>query len=277
MFSVEEGEVVLVVFPGGRCWLVDCGNTDQIATNEGLAAAVAAYLNRRSLTLEACVATHSHMDHIGALETLLADATAPLTPVVTVYRARAKWGRGANFLDRYDNMVANSNGHVVERIFEPREADIVNIGTGIDAHFFVGSGASVYTSLFMRLSYGFARLLFTGDADMDYEKRLLAQFSPAHMRADVLKVTHHGSSDGTSSEAVAATRPAFAISSSSDDEDHRLEADTIVRLLDTPVGRRRIFNTAIDGDIVVETDGGAYRRGVLYRVTTHRPGEFAGL
>lgn len=174
-------------------------------------------------------------------------------------------------------MVTNSNGRVVERIFEPQTADIVNIGMGIDAHLFVGSGASVYTPLFMRLSYGSARLLFTGDADMAYERRLLRQFSPAHMRADVLKVTHHGSSSGTSPEAVAATKSAFAISSSSHDEDHRLEPDTRVRILNTPVGKRRIFDTATDGDIVVETDGGSYRGGVLYRVDRERPGEFASV
>ena len=73
---------------------------------------------------------------------------------------------------------------------------------------------------------------------------------------------------GTSTESVAAAKPAFAITSSSqDDPDHRLENDTKARILDTPAGKRRIFNTDTDGDIVVKTDGEDYSGAILYQVT----------
>ncbi len=120
----------------------------------------------------------------------------------------------------------------------------------------------------MRLRYRSARLLFTGDSHQPYERGLIKHFSAGHLRADVLKVTHHGSSSGTSPQSVAAAKPAFAITSSSqDDPDHRLEEDTKERILDTPVGKRRIFNTDADGDIVVKTDGQDYHGAILYQVT----------
>ena len=123
-------------------------------------------------------------------------------------------------------------------------------------------------SLWMRLRYKSARLLFTGDSHQPYERNLIKHFSAGHLRADVLKVTHLGSSSGTSTESVAAAKPAFAITSSSqDDPGHRLENDTKARILDTPVGKRRIFNTDADGDIVVKTDGEDYGGAILYQVT----------
>ena len=56
-------------------------------------------------------------------------------------------------------------------------------------------------------------------------------------------------------------------SSSQNDPDHRLEKDTKKRILKTPVGKRRIFNTDADGDIVVKTDGEDYSGAILYQVT----------
>ncbi len=268
MFRVPEGEAILIVFPDNTAWLVDGGNTSHEPDNIALAKTLQSHLESRPLlTLEVCVASHSHMDHIGALETLLASGSSALAPQVTVYRATGAWHRQANFLHRYHQMVKNQNG-VVEKIFTEQTEEIVPIGTHAEAHFFVGTGKSVYASLWMRLRYKSARLLFTGDSYQPYERRLIRQFSAGHLRADVLKVTHHGSSDGTSTESVAAAKPAFAITSSSqNDPDHRLEQDTEERILEPPNGKRRIFNTDTDGEIVVKTDGEDYGGAILYQVT----------
>ena len=38
---------------------------------------------------------------------------------------------------------------------------------------------------------------------------------------------------------------------------------------------RRVFETHVDGDIILRTDGGKYGDGILYQVDFRRPGEFA--
>ncbi len=83
------------------------------------------------------------------------------------------------------------------------------------------------------------------------------------------------SRDATSEKLLNAIKPAFAFASDSPHEDHRLEKDTRKRIRATPVpgGKRRIFNTADGGEIVIETYGGGYKGGVLYLVT--RPGPAA--
>jgi hypothetical protein len=95
----------------------------------------------------------------------------------------------------------------------------------------------------------------------------------------VLKVTHHGASSGTARRALDAIKPAVAIASTADEGGHRLEADTLERLLG-PQGKRRVFETLVDGDITLRTDGALYEGGTLYRVELdrverNRPGEFA--
>ena len=268
MFRVPEGEAILIVFPDNTVWLVDGGNTSNEPSNTELAKVLQTHLESRPLLkLEVCVASHSHMDHIGALETLLASGSSALAPRVTVYRATGAWHRKAKFLDRYHQMVREQNG-VVEKIFPERTEEIVPIANHAEAHFFVGTGKSAYASLWMRLRYKSARLLFTGDSHQPYERNLIKQFSAGHLRADVLKVTHHGSSSGTSTQSVAAAKPAFAITSSSqDDPDHRLEDDTKARILEPPGVKRRIFNTDTEGEIVVKTDGEDYGGAILYQVS----------
>ena len=54
VFRVEEGESILLVFPGHRAWLVDGGNTSRQPGNERLADALSSYLVKRGLTLAGC-------------------------------------------------------------------------------------------------------------------------------------------------------------------------------------------------------------------------------
>ena len=136
------------------------------------------------------------------------------------------------------------------------------------------SGQGPYTSLFLQLRYHSAQLLFTGDAHCDYETDLLDSVGDADFRADMLNVTHHGSSSGTSLRTVRATQHGLAIASTGDDAGHQLEQDTIDRVRDG-MPNRRIFETLVDGDIIVRTDGQLYRGGVLYRVDFSTPGEFS--
>ena len=102
---------------------------------------------------------------------------------------------------------------------------------------------------------------------------LLERFGEDDFRADVFKVTHHGSSSGTAQRVVNEAKPAIAIASTADDSGHRLEADTLQRLGNNGP-KRRIYETVIDGDIILRTDGEAYGGGVLYQVELAAPGLF---
>lgn len=272
MFSVGEGEAILVIFPGGRTWLIDGGTTNQLGPNERLGRLLVGYLENRSLTLEACLPSHPHVDHAGALATILSSGSPALAPKLTVYRGAVAWTATAKWLERYHQAISALGTTVKEvEIDTHRE---VAIADGVIAHMFAGSGAGPYTSLLMQLRFRSARLLFTADCHCDYEVELLEAFGAADFRAEMLKVTHHGSSSGTAGRVLKAIKPALAIASTADEDGHRLEQDTLERLLG-PGQKRRVFETLVDGDITARTDGVPYRGGVLYQVEFTSPPEFA--
>ena len=64
-------------------------------------------------------------------------------------------------------------------------------------------------SLVISVSYGERRFLFTGDAEHEEEAELV-QNHAAELRADYLKVGHHGSRTSTSEAFLALVSPALA-------------------------------------------------------------------
>jgi len=65
-------------------------------------------------------------------------------------------------------------------------------------------------SLVLRVSYGATAFLMTGDVEREGEAALLAGHRAA-LRADVVKMPHHGSATSSSPAFVAAAAPRFAI------------------------------------------------------------------
>lgn len=289
MFNVGKGEAVLIVFPNSNAWLIDVG-CNSTPANTQLGNWVVQYLVDQELTLEVIVLSHAHFDHAGAAETIIPHEDARLADPLTIYRSDSRWGRGDVWLGRY--WAALGGPYVDEVITEAHSALILN--PGIDdvlikdghqdrpipngvAHFFAGSGKRAYTSLFVQLEYNDATLLFAGDVNADYEIELLAAHEASHFRSDLLKVTHHGSQNGSHESFLAAVRPGIAIASTGADDGHRLEQVIKDRLEGVGVGGRgaTVFETLVDGDITIKTDGATVaggaqvaggERNVLYSV-----------
>lgn len=271
MFNVGAGEAVLVVFPNGRVWIVDCGSGNHtMGDNRILGRGIASYMAGNGLALEAMIATHPHIDHGGAFRWLL-DQTPALAPDVLFVRADEDWDIGRKWMTDLEARLAAIN---VEPIVLVDSHRVVELDDDVTAHLFAGHGADDYTSVWLHLRYKDTALLFTGDVECDYEQLLLRLFSEHDFTSDVLKITHHGSSTGTSAALVGRVRQGISFASSTDDHHHRLEADTLQRVggLGQP---RRVFETVIDGDITLRTDGDTFGEGVLYEVEFDSPGAFA--
>jgi competence protein ComEC len=70
-------------------------------------------------------------------------------------------------------------------------------------------------SVVLHLEYGQASFLFTGDAEREAESNLLA--SELKLRADVLKVGHHGSRTSSTASFLAQVKPLYAVYSAGKD------------------------------------------------------------
>jgi competence protein ComEC len=271
MFNIGHGEAMIVSFGGGNAWLIEAGCGNFPSKNELLGNLLLEYLDSEKLVVDTFIPTHPHCDYVSAFTTILSTESNYVSDNIRIFRSSdSSWHRDAKWLGAYWEAVNNwavdipiNNGH--------RE---IVVSDGVTVHLYCGKGQGAYTSLFAHVRYHDARLLFTGDAYCTYENDLLEKYGDEDFRADVLKVTHHGSSSGTSLKTLKASSPGMAIASTGDDSSHRLEADTMGRI-ENYVKRKYIFETLVKGDITLYTDGKRAGGNVLYEVLFDDPGEFA--
>jgi competence protein ComEC len=107
-------------------------------------------------------------------------------------------------------------------------------------------------SLVLRISYGARAALLVGDAEAAAERTLLAR-DPAALRADLLKVGHHGSRTSTSPDFLAAVAPSVALICSGVRNRYGHPDPGVMDLL----AARGVHAARTDrgGEIVWETDG----------------------
>jgi competence protein ComEC len=106
-------------------------------------------------------------------------------------------------------------------------------------------------SLALRITYGQRSFLLTGDMEKPMERLLLE--SGAGIRADVLKVGHHGSNTSSTDPFLDAVAPVFAaISDGFGNSFHHPHPEVLARLA---VHHAAVFRTDQQGLISIRTDG----------------------
>lgn len=103
----------------------------------------------------------------------------------------------------------------------------------------------------IKIEYGNNSFLFTGDAEKEIEKELLTKNS--NIKADVLKIGHHGSSTSTSAAFLKAVNPDIAVISLGVDNKYGHPHPQTTNLLNS--NNTLVYRTDIDGTIVLSSDG----------------------
>ena len=105
----------------------------------------------------------------------------------------------------------------------------------------------------LRLRYGNETLLLPGDAEKQVEREILSENGPEAMRADVLKIGHHGSKNSTTPEFLAAVQPSVGIISAGEDNPYGHPSPELLERLEN--AGIRILRTDRNGAVQVMTDG----------------------
>jgi len=198
--DVGQGDAILVRAPDGRQILVDGGPSPTALLSE--LGAVLPFWDR---SLDLVVLTHPDSDHITGLISLLdryrvaqvldvpqSDTASEAAP----WRERlAKAGIRRTMAQRGMKLPV---GDVSFTVLNPRSPLLT--GTTSDSN---------NNAIVLRLDYGSVSLLLTGDAEQEAEADMLTAGLP--LRADVLKVGHHGSNGSTSAPFLAAVAPGLAV------------------------------------------------------------------
>jgi competence protein ComEC len=252
--DVGQGDSLLLSLPHGETMLIDAGGLLQFGrvrkSNLDIGEdVVSPYLwNRGIRRIDILVASHAHQDHIGGL-----------TAVMTNFRPRELW-IGSNFPPE----VLDQARRLGVRVLEPRAGHPFDLG---GARFQILSPPDDYQpakpgspanndSLAMRVTYGSRSLLLTGDMEKPMEARLLLDILADHpdgLRADVLKVGHHGSNTSSVEPFLEAVSPSIAlISAGYENSFGHPHPNVLARLT---ARRAAILRTDLDGLATVRTDG----------------------
>ncbi len=106
-------------------------------------------------------------------------------------------------------------------------------------------------SIVIKLEYGNTSFLFTGDAEDVSEKEMLS--NGLNLKADVLKVGHHGSKSSSTDKFLDAVNPKYAVISVGKDNDYgHPNAETLQKFFSRGI---EVYRTDESGTIVTTSDG----------------------
>jgi competence protein ComEC len=203
MIDVGQGDAVALRTPRGRWILVDAGRAWR--GGDAGRATVIPYVRRYGGSVAAFVLSHPHADHAGGAAT-----------IVRALRPDVFWdGAYIGTSDTYrDALAAVASAGVIWTRVRPGHTLTID---DVQLEFLAPDSAWTRelddpneASVVLRARYGAVRFLLVGDAERQEERWLLERDSLA-LRAEVLKVGHHGSSTSTTAGFLRAVRPDVAL------------------------------------------------------------------
>ncbi|MHB9023661.1 MAG: ComEC/Rec2 family competence protein [Armatimonadota bacterium] len=254
-FAVGDGDALLIRTPSGRTALIDGGSRSIPQVGEHVLAPNLLLLGVRRI--DVMILTHPDSDHLNGLPAVLANLptgrfldTDPPCENTSYQRIREYVRRHAIPHDR----LRAGSGITLDH--ETRLRVLSPTGQSFEAPGDTNNGSVVCL-----LEYRGARMLFTGDLEAEGEQALLSR--KASLRADVLKVGHHGSKTATSEAFLRAVRPRWAVISCSGNSSSGFPHPEVLARL--RAHNTRFFRTDVSGQIRLTTYGGGEWRVKTFR------------
>ena len=249
MIDVGQGDALALRTRAGKWVLFDAGRIWQ--GGDAGRRTVVPYIAHRGGRLAAFVLSHPHSDHVGGAASVI-EALRPERFVDGAFIA-------ANQAYRSALVTARSRGATWQRV-HPGDSIVVDEATitflAPDSAFAAGLPDPNNASAVALIRVGGVRMLMMGDAERDEEEWLLENM-PERLRADVLKVGHHGSSTSSTVAFLDAVQPRIALVSVGLGNVYRHPSAQVMSSL--AERGAQIVRTDRLGTVIVETDGRTVR------------------
>lgn len=235
--DVGQGDSILIRTPEDKYIIVDSGSTNEKDK-------LYDYIGSMEIdSIDVVISTHPHEDHIGNLDNIIEDYN-----VKEVYMPKVSATTKA-----FENLLNSikQKGLKIKSAKSGIGFDIGNVKFE-----FLAPNSDEYEdmnnySCVLKVSYGGRSFLLMGDAEKLSESEILE--SGADIKADVIKIGHHGSSSSSSKEFIEAVNPRYAVISCGAGNDYNHPHRETISLLDSL--KIETARTDLNGTITFKTDG----------------------
>ena len=257
LLDVGQGDAILLE-DGQRKVMVDVGDNKKDKLGYGGSVALKMALAKAGVQegvdkINTVIISHHHGDHLGNIKWL-----AGKYKVSNIYDNAMP--NPSNAVSQWLNTELRA-GHYHNRVLNA--GDKVDLGKGYyfevlaPGDFLSKQDKARFnnTSIVMKLHYGQFTMLFTGDAEAPVEDYLQQKYGSA-LKADVLKVGHHGSKTSSIYKFISKVQPQYALISCGNREIYNHPNKNVVGSLQH-LGAK-VLTTFEQGNITITTDGKGY-------------------
>lgn len=234
--DVGQGDSILLETPEGNAMLIDAGGND-------CGHKVVEYIKKQNINrLDVLVGTHPHEDHIGGLDTVIKsfDIGKVYMPKVSTTTKTFEdvlseiKEKGMKITAARAGMTIDLDPELTVRILAPNSEKYKDLNN---------------YSVVLKVTYGKTSFLFTGDAEEKSENEMMG----FDLKADVLKVGHHGSDSSTAERFLEAVSPEYAVISVGKHNDYGHPDEKILERLEN--SNVKVYRTDEDKTVVFISDG----------------------
>ena len=233
--DVGQGDSIFIQLPNNKTMLIDAGEAYKSDN-------VINYLNDLGITkINYVIGTHPHTDHIGGLEEVI-----NTFDIGSIYMPRA-----SSTSKTYEDLLTTISSKGLK--VKTAKSGVVVLDEDNLKLEFIAPNSDSYSELnnysaVLKLTYLDNTFLFMGDAETLSEDEITNE-----IKADVIKVGHHGSDSSSSLEFVKKVSPEYAIIMVGEGNSYNHPYQSIIDRYES-VGAK-VLRTDLDGNIVCDSDG----------------------
>ena len=242
--DVGQGDAFLVKFPNGKTALIDAGNRNEYYDS---GKRIKTLLQKFDIDkIDFGFVSHIDADHYGGFLTLVKENLIGIIFKPETDSSSEKEKEFEYFLQKNNVKYMNYKKMII-KFPDTRLYSLINPASREFKRFDSNNRSGV-----IKICFGKTSFLFTGDAEFEEEERLIDIYGD-FMKSNFLKVGHHGSKKGSSSQFINEVDPEYALISAGYMNQFRHPAKEVLSRLQAE--DIRILRTDLNGAVIINSTG----------------------